>query len=195
MPGPYVTAAISFAKDPNSETWNCAYNRLIIQGRDTTSIHLTSASTSGNFHGRRSAGRAVAGGFRHRRPSRPSRWAPWPSARSRGRARDHGRLARRTFRADQVRDLRLLVPAQAEMILEGESCRPSARPKDLSGSSPATAWVSDSAKCASHGDHPPPPPPPPPRTAFTGAPWPGPRDRGWPPSGSWRAACGRGGPP
>jgi UbiD family decarboxylase len=39
--GPYVTAAISFARDPASETWNCAYNRLMIQGRDTTSIHLT----------------------------------------------------------------------------------------------------------------------------------------------------------
>jgi UbiD family decarboxylase len=39
--GPYITAAISFAKDPAAETWNCAYNRLMIQGRDTTSIHLT----------------------------------------------------------------------------------------------------------------------------------------------------------
>jgi 2,5-furandicarboxylate decarboxylase 1 len=39
--GPYVTAAISFAKDPASETWNCAYNRLMVQGRDRTSIHLT----------------------------------------------------------------------------------------------------------------------------------------------------------
>src|SRR5688500_19541799 len=39
--GPYVTAAISFAKDPASDTWNCAYNRLMVQGRDTTSIHLT----------------------------------------------------------------------------------------------------------------------------------------------------------
>jgi 2,5-furandicarboxylate decarboxylase 1 len=39
--GPYITAAISFAKDPTSDTWNCAYNRLMIQGRDTTSIHLT----------------------------------------------------------------------------------------------------------------------------------------------------------
>src|SRR6266850_2294100 len=39
--GAYITAAISFAKDPASETWNCAYNRLMIQGRDTTSIHLT----------------------------------------------------------------------------------------------------------------------------------------------------------
>jgi len=39
--GPYITAAISFAKDLNGETWNCAYNRLMIKGRDTTSIHLT----------------------------------------------------------------------------------------------------------------------------------------------------------
>ncbi len=39
--GPYVTAAISFAKDPASGTWNCAYHRLMIQGRDRSSIHLT----------------------------------------------------------------------------------------------------------------------------------------------------------
>jgi len=41
--GAYITAAISFAKDPNNDIWNCAYNRLMIQGRDTTSIHLTLA--------------------------------------------------------------------------------------------------------------------------------------------------------
>jgi UbiD family decarboxylase len=41
--GPYITAAISFAKDPAGDTWNCAYNRLMIQGRDKTSIHLTLA--------------------------------------------------------------------------------------------------------------------------------------------------------
>src|SRR5215470_1688389 len=39
--GVYLTSAISFAKDPTGETWNCAYNRLMIKGRDTTSIHLT----------------------------------------------------------------------------------------------------------------------------------------------------------
>src|SRR5499433_487601 len=39
--GPYITSAISFAKDPASDTWNCAYNRLMIQSRDTTSIHPT----------------------------------------------------------------------------------------------------------------------------------------------------------
>jgi UbiD family decarboxylase len=39
--GAYLTAAISFAKDPTRETWNCAYNRLMILDRDRTSIHLT----------------------------------------------------------------------------------------------------------------------------------------------------------
>ena len=48
--GPYVTAAISFAKDPSSETWNCAYNRLMIQGRDRTSIHLTLGKHLWEFH-------------------------------------------------------------------------------------------------------------------------------------------------
>jgi len=48
--GAYLTAAISFAKDPASETWNCAYNRLMIQGRDTTSIHLTAGKHLWEFH-------------------------------------------------------------------------------------------------------------------------------------------------
>ena len=48
--GPYFTAAISFAKDPSDDTWNCAYNRLMIKGRDTTSIHLTSAKHLWEFY-------------------------------------------------------------------------------------------------------------------------------------------------
>jgi UbiD family decarboxylase len=48
--GAYITAAISFAKDPTGPTWNCAYNRLMIKGRDTTSIHLTSAKHLWEFH-------------------------------------------------------------------------------------------------------------------------------------------------
>ncbi len=48
--GPYFTAAISFAKDPTDDTWNCAYNRLMIKGRDTTSIHLTSAKHLWEFY-------------------------------------------------------------------------------------------------------------------------------------------------
>src|SRR5262245_21381090 len=48
--GAYLPAAISFAKDPASETWNCAYNRLMIKGRDTTSIHLTLGKHLWEFH-------------------------------------------------------------------------------------------------------------------------------------------------
>jgi UbiD family decarboxylase len=48
--GAYLTAAISFARDPASDTWNCAYNRLMIKGRDTTSIHLTLGKHLWEFH-------------------------------------------------------------------------------------------------------------------------------------------------
>jgi UbiD family decarboxylase len=48
--GAYVTAAISFARDPAGETWNCAYNRLMLQGRDRTSIHLTLGKHLWEFH-------------------------------------------------------------------------------------------------------------------------------------------------
>ena len=43
-------SAISFAKDPTAETWNCAYNRLMLKGRDTTSIHLTLGKHLWEFH-------------------------------------------------------------------------------------------------------------------------------------------------
>jgi len=48
--GPYLTAAISFAKSPADNVWNCAYNRLMIKGRDTTSIHLTLAKHLWEFY-------------------------------------------------------------------------------------------------------------------------------------------------
>jgi UbiD family decarboxylase len=48
--GAYLTAAISFAKDPDKGTWNCAYNRLMITGRNTTSIHLTLGKHLWEFH-------------------------------------------------------------------------------------------------------------------------------------------------
>jgi UbiD family decarboxylase len=53
--GPYVTAAISFARDPAEPTWNCAYNRLMIKGRDTTSIHLTTGKHLWEFQRRAEA--------------------------------------------------------------------------------------------------------------------------------------------
>ena len=48
--GAYLTAAISFAKDPTRDIWNCAYNRLMIQGRARTSIHLTTGKHLWEFH-------------------------------------------------------------------------------------------------------------------------------------------------
>ncbi len=48
--GVFITAAISFAKDPTADTWNCAYNRLMLKGRDTTSIHLTLGKHLWEFH-------------------------------------------------------------------------------------------------------------------------------------------------
>ena len=48
--GSYLTAAISFARDPDKGTWNCAYNRLMITGRNSTSIHLTLGKHLWEFH-------------------------------------------------------------------------------------------------------------------------------------------------
>jgi UbiD family decarboxylase len=48
--GVFVTAAISFARAPGADTWNCAYNRLMLKGRDTTSIHLTLGKHLWEFH-------------------------------------------------------------------------------------------------------------------------------------------------
>jgi len=48
--GPYITAAISFAKDPETGIYNCAYNRLMIKGRDTTSVHLSPAKHLWEFY-------------------------------------------------------------------------------------------------------------------------------------------------
>jgi 2,5-furandicarboxylate decarboxylase 1 len=48
--GVFLTAAISFARDPNGEIWNCAYNRLMLKGRDMTAIHLTLGKHLWEFH-------------------------------------------------------------------------------------------------------------------------------------------------
>ena len=48
--GAYITAAISFAKDPEDGTWNCAYNRLMIMGKDRTSIHITASKHLWEFY-------------------------------------------------------------------------------------------------------------------------------------------------
>jgi UbiD family decarboxylase len=48
--GVYLTAAVSFARQPEAGIWNCAYNRLMVKGRDTASIHLTAGKHLWEFH-------------------------------------------------------------------------------------------------------------------------------------------------
>ncbi len=48
--GAYITAGITFAKDPESEMWNCAYNRMMITGRNSTSMHLTLGKHLWEYH-------------------------------------------------------------------------------------------------------------------------------------------------
>ena len=131
-----------------SETWNCAYNRLMIKGRDTTSIHLTRGQAPlGVPADRRGARRAAARGLRHRRaPGHRARRARHRLDR-RGRARHHGRAARRAARAGEVRDLRRAgARARRDDHRGARSCRARARPRAPSASSPATAWASASAR-------------------------------------------------
>ena len=105
--GAYITAAISFAKDPTGSDWNCAYNRLMIKGRDTTSIHLTAGKHLWEYQRHRGGpGRAVAGGLRHRRAPGDRAGRARHRLHRRGRAGHHGRALRRAARAGQVRDLR-----------------------------------------------------------------------------------------
>src|SRR5213083_978283 len=119
--GAYVTAAISFAKDPTREIWNCAYNRLMIKGKDTTSIHLTAGKHLWEFQ-------KIA----------ESRGEPLPVAFAIGvhPASALGALAIGSIDEDEraimggllgeplelvrCETSDVLVPAHAEMILEGE---------------------------------------------------------------------------
>ncbi|MDP7549226.1 MAG: UbiD family decarboxylase, partial [Alphaproteobacteria bacterium] len=48
--GAYITAGITFAKDPDSEMWNCAYNRMMITGTNSTSMHLTLGKHLWEYH-------------------------------------------------------------------------------------------------------------------------------------------------
>ncbi len=97
--GAYVTAAISFAKDPTRDIWNCAYNRLMIQGRARTSIHLTTGKHLWEFHRTAEARRrGASGGLRARRASRRRARGPRHRLHRRGRAGHHGRPSRRTAR-------------------------------------------------------------------------------------------------
>jgi 2,5-furandicarboxylate decarboxylase 1 len=119
--GPYITAAISFAKDPNGDTWNCAYNRLMIKDRDTTSIHLTSAKHLWEFQRAAEAqGKALPVAFAigvH--PAIALGCLAIGSIDEDERAIMGGLLGE-PLELVKCETSDLLVPAHAEMIIEGE---------------------------------------------------------------------------
>src|ERR671924_1606779 len=119
--GAYITAAISFAKDPNGDTWNCAYNRLMIKGRDTTSIHLTLAKHLWEFQRAAEArGEALPVAFAigvH--PAIAMGCLAIGSIDEDERAIMGGLLGE-PLELVKCETSDLLVPAHAEMILEGE---------------------------------------------------------------------------
>jgi len=119
--GPYITAAISFAKDPAGDTWNCAYNRLMIKARDTTSIHLTLAKHLWEFQRVAEAQSkplpvAFAIGVH---PAIALGCLAIGSIDEDERA-IMGRLLGEPLELVKCETSDLLVPAHAEMILEGE---------------------------------------------------------------------------
>jgi UbiD family decarboxylase len=119
--GAYITAAISFAKDPNSDTWNCAYNRLMIKGRDRTSIHLTLAKHLWEFQRAAEAqGKALPVAFAigvH--PAIALGCLAMGSIDEDERAIMGGLLGE-PLELVKCETSDVLVPAHAEMILEGE---------------------------------------------------------------------------
>ena len=119
--GAYITAAISFAKDPNGDSWNCAYNRLMIKGRDTTSIHLTLAKHLWEFQRAAEAqGKALPVAFAigvH--PAIALGCLAIGSIDEDERAIMGGLLGE-PLELVQCETSDILVPAHAEMIIEGE---------------------------------------------------------------------------
>jgi 2,5-furandicarboxylate decarboxylase 1 len=119
--GPYITAAISFAKDPTGDTWNCAYNRLMIQGRAKTSIHLTLAKHLWEFQRAAEAqGKALPVAFAigvH--PAIALGCLAIGSIDEDERAIMGGLLGE-PLELVKCETSHLLVPAHAEMIIEGE---------------------------------------------------------------------------
>ncbi len=119
--GPYITAAISFAKDPEDGTWNCAYNRLMIMGKDRTSIHITASKHLWEFYRKAEArGEALPVAF-----AVGVHPAIGLGALAIGSIDEDERAIMGGILGEPLELVRcetsdLLVPAHAEIILEGE---------------------------------------------------------------------------
>ncbi len=119
--GPYITAAISFARDPEDGTWNCAYNRLMIMGKDRTSIHITASKHLWEFYRKAEArGEALPVAF-----AVGVHPAIGLGALAIGSIDEDERAIMGAVLGEPLELVRcetsdLLVPAHAEIILEGE---------------------------------------------------------------------------
>jgi len=119
--GPYLTAAISFAKSPADSAWNCAYNRLMIKGRDTTSIHLTSAKHLWEFYRNAEAkGEALAVAFAIGVHPAIALGALAIGSIDEDERAVMGGLLGAPLELVKCETSDLLVPAHAEMIIEAE---------------------------------------------------------------------------
>lgn len=119
--GPYLTAAISFARDPADGTWNCAYNRLMIKGRDTTSIHLTSAKHLWEFYRRAEArGKALPVAFAFGAHPAVALGALAVGSIDEDERAVMGALLGEPLELVRCETSDLLVPAHAELVIEAE---------------------------------------------------------------------------
>ena len=119
--GPYVTAAISFARDPDGEIWNCAYNRLMIKSRDTTSIHLTVGKHLWEFHRKaESQGRALPVAFAIGVHPAIALGALAIGSIDEDERAIMGGLFGEPLELVKCKTSDVLVPAHAELVIEGE---------------------------------------------------------------------------
>ncbi len=119
--GPYITAAISFAKDPEIGTYNCAYNRLMIKGRDATSIHLTLGKHLWEFHQMMAArGEALPVAFAIGVHPAIALGALAIGSIDENECAIMGGLLGEPLEMVKCENSDILVPAQAEIILEAE---------------------------------------------------------------------------
>ena len=119
--GPYLTAAISFAQDPDDGTWNCAYNRLMIMGKDRTSIHITASKHLWEFFQKAEArGEALPVAFAIGVHPAIGLGALAIGSIDEDERAIMGGVLGEPLELVKCETSDLLVPAQAEMILEGE---------------------------------------------------------------------------
>lgn len=119
--GPYITAAISFVKDPEAETWNCAYNRLMIQGRDKTSIHITASKHVWEFYRNAEAkGRSLPIAFAVGVHPAIGLGALAVGSIDEDERAIMGGILREPLELVRCETSDLLVPAHAEIVIEGE---------------------------------------------------------------------------